>query len=73
MSDIAEEEDDSLSESEAESSEWEGPVRGRRTQQKGAWLVSESDSDYHPSRGRMGGRKGRRKKGQRNHWRTNQE
>ena len=67
VSDVEGEEEESFMESGAESSEWEEPGRGRRMKQKGAWLVSDSDSDYRPGRG--GGRRGRRKgKAQRDHW-----
>ena len=70
MAEEEEEEDSFLS--GAESSEWEEPGRGRRTQQKGAWLVSDSDSDYRPGRG--GGGKGKRRRGRvkRDHWNKKQ-
>ena len=55
---VEEEEEDSFM-SGAESSEWEEPGRGKRMQQRGAWLVSDSDSDYQPGRG--GRTKGRRR------------
>ena len=64
-----EEEDDSLSDSGAESSEWEEPGRGRRrVQQKDSWLVSGSDSDYRPGEGGGGRGKRRRQPQNRNHW-----
>ena len=58
---MEEEEEESPSESGEELSEWEEPGRGgRRTRQKEtSWLVSDSDSDYQPSRG--GGRMKRRR------------
>lgn len=69
MSGGEEDEEESFSEMGEESSEWEEPGRGRRQQSRGAWLVSDSDSDYQPGGGRRkGGRRVRKRQPKKNHW-----